>query len=406
MISNRNDWHAESPDLLRSPSSPPRSAGVPNWLHHSTQVISDSSHLLAKRLDELRRILAAHAQAIRAAHGNDLALLTRLTAHLGILALVILGLLLSGIEIHAAERRVSYDEAQPLTALPDISLLSQNRAAEFTLAAVPITIERKQPRREVVQYTVKPGDNVSVIAARFGITPDSILWANPTLEDNPDLLSVGQVLYIPPVSGVLYTVAKGDTLQTIAVRFKAQVADILNDPLNQANHDLTANPPVLTVGAFLMVPGGEKPYVRPVVRTSGVPPKGAAVGTKNFMWPTSACISQYFWARHPGIDLANSKGTPVIAADAGYVEAVGWDSSGYGNMILINHGNGYLTRYAHLSDFAVQVGQSVNRGQLIGHIGSTGRSTGPHLHFEIIQNGVHRNPVYFLTGRAPGLCHR
>jgi murein DD-endopeptidase MepM/ murein hydrolase activator NlpD len=209
------------------------------------------------------------------------------------------------------------------------------------------------------------------------------------------------------VSGVLHKVAKGETVQSIAARFKAQADDILNDPLNQSIHDFKSSPPVLAVDAFIMVPGGSKPVVIRTVTYSATTPRGAIKGGGNFQWPTSACISQYFWARHPGIDLANSLGTSVVAADAGYVEFVGWDSTGYGNMILLNHGNGAVTRYAHLSAFAVQAGQSVTKGQLIGRVGSSGRSTGPHLHFEIIVNGTHRNPIGMVSsGRTPGPCYR
>jgi murein DD-endopeptidase MepM/ murein hydrolase activator NlpD len=117
-----------------------------------------------------------------------------------------------------------------------------------------------------------------------------------------------------------------------------------------------------------------------------------------------ACISQIFWSRHSGIDLAAPTGTPIDAADSGYVQIVGWDNTGYGNMILLNHGNGFLTRYGHLSAFNVEPGQSVKRGGLIGRVGSTGHSTGPHLHFEVIFQGVPRNPAYFVVGRAPGRC--
>jgi murein DD-endopeptidase MepM/ murein hydrolase activator NlpD len=245
---------------------------------------------------------------------------------------------------------------------------------------------------------------VSVIAARFGVTPDSVIWANGKLEDNPDALSVGQVLYIPPVSGVLHRVDKGETVLSIAARFKTQPQGILDDPFNQSIHDFKSSPQQLAVDAFIMVPGGSKPVVVRQVQYSASTPGNALKGTLNFQWPAGACITQYFWARHPGIDLANSKGTPVVAADDGYVELVGWEPTGYGNMILLNHGNGTISRYAHLSAFAVDAGQSVKKGQLIGRIGSTGRSTGPHLHFEVIVNGVHRNPVGLLNGKTPGRC--
>lgn len=359
------------------------------------------------RLTDLANQVVGRVRDFQTENRRNVPLLTRLTAHLGILALVIIGLLLSGIEIRAANTPIKYDPATQESGLPDPNSFGANgNTTDLKLQVNPFTVELKTKtvRREVVQYAVKPGDNVSAIASHFGISPDSVLWANAKLEDNPDLLSVGQVLNIPPVNGVLYTVGKGDSLPVIAARFKAQIPDILADPFNQANHDFQASPPVLAEGEFLMVPGGEKPYVARKVIYKANTPAGAAKGTSNFMWPVSGCVSQYFWTRHPGVDIASSKGNSVIAADSGYVEQVGWDNSGYGNMILINHGNGFVTRYAHLSAFAVGAGQSVKRGQMIGRVGSTGHSTGPHLHFEIINAGAHRNPSYFVGGRAPGAC--
>lgn len=360
---------------------------------------------LVQRTDMVLRNAVDRVRDTHAEHRANIPLLTRLTAHLGIIALVILGLLLSGIEIRAA---TSSDSANQGTAndLPAPELNNQGDSGHITIAAVPFTIipKRNNNRTDVVQYNVQPGDTVSGIAQQFHISADSVLWANDKLQDNPDLLSVGQTLYIPPVSGVLMVVTKGDFIQAIAARYKADVQDILNDPFNQSNHDFKSNPPQLTEGQFLMVPGGEKPFTARKVLYSSTTPNGAARGTSNFIWPTTACVSQYFWTRHPGIDLATPKGTPVTAADSGYVETVGWDTTGYGNMILVNHGNGFVTRYAHLSEWYVTPGQSVKKGAMIGRVGSTGHSTGPHLHFEVIKNGLHQNPLFFVAARAPAKC--
>ena len=369
--------------------------------------MQDPTTALTTRVNALANQIFERVEDLRVEHANNVSLLTRLTAHLGVIALVLIALLLSGIQIQAQQQPRNYDEPVVEQDLPDINLdPSANPQNDLILSAVPFTIQPKKERRDVTKYAVKAGDNVSVIAARFGVTPDSVIWANSTLEDNPDALTIGQELVIPPVSGVLHQVAKGETVQSIAARFKADGAAIFNDPFNQTIHDFKSSPPVLAVNAYIMVPGGSKPIVVKKVSYSSTTPSNAIKGTSNFQWPTAACISQFYWARHPGIDLANSKGTAVVASDAGYVEFVGWDNSGYGNMILVNHGNGAITRYAHLSAFAVEAGASVKKGQLIGRIGSTGRSTGPHLHFELIVNGVHRNPVGILKGNTPGRCYR
>ena len=157
--------------------------------------------------------------------------------------------------------------------------------------------------------------------------------------------------------------------------------------------------PTLEIGQSLILPGGVKPYVpqRVVATTASVPaPRDAKVGTGRFVWPMSGTISQRFWTGHSGIDIAAKSGAPIVAADDGYVAVLQSSRTGYGNMIVLDHGNGYQTRYAHLSAFYVEAGQSISRGETIGACGSTGRSTGPHLHFEVIVNGVRRNPVSYL----------
>lgn len=369
--------------------------------------MQDPTKALTTRVNALTYQLRARWEAFRIENTNNVSLLTRLTAHLGIVALVLVALLLSGIQIQAQQQPRNYDDPVVQENLPEINFDPlagpQN---DLTLSAVPFTIQPKKERRDVTKYAVKSGDNVSVIAARFGVTPDSVIWANGPLEDNPDALTIGQELVIPPVSGVLHQVQKGETIQTIAARFKADGQAIINDPFNQTIHDFKSAPMVLAVNAYIMVPGGSKPIVIRKVQYSSTTPANAIKGTSNFQWPTAACISQFYWGGHPGVDLANNKGTAVVASDAGYVEFVGWDGSGYGNTILVNHGNGAITRYAHLSAFAVDAGASVKKGQLIGRIGSTGRSTGPHLHFELIVNGVHRNPTGILKGNTPGRCYR
>ncbi|MCS6848111.1 MAG: M23 family metallopeptidase [Candidatus Roseilinea sp.] len=156
----------------------------------------------------------------------------------------------------------------------------------------------------------------------------------------------------------------------------------------------------------IVVPGGVKPFVPRVVEVdvrrapasgasnTGPAPRFAAGGA--FAWPTRGYISQGFRYYHRGVDIANAIGVPIYASDGGYVTYAGWSNVGYGYMVQIDHGNGFSTLYAHLSQWYVDPGQAVSRGQIIGAMGSTGNSTGPHLHFEIRYGGVPQNPLVYL----------
>jgi len=145
------------------------------------------------------------------------------------------------------------------------------------------------------------------------------------------------------------------------------------------------------------VPGGIKPYVpRQVFAYNGEVPKGAKKGTGSFAWPMSGYITQGFWEGHRAIDIGAPIGTPIVATDSGFVAVAQWSDVGYGRMVIIDHGNGYQTLYAHMDAYFVEAGQSVAKGQTLGKCGSTGNSTGPHLHFEVIKQGVRRNPFNYL----------
>lgn len=262
-------------------------------------------------------------------------------------------------------------------------------------AAVPYTIiPEARPREEIATYVVKSGDTIFGIAYQFGIQPETIMWANGRfVEDNPDLLRVGQELVILPVDGVYHQVGKGDTVEKVAATFKTNPAAIIASPLN----NLDADNPQLQIGQWLVVPGGSKPYVaRQVMAYAGPAPAGALKGSGSFGWPASGALSQGYWGRHRAIDISTWEGAPVIAADSGYVVAAGWDDSGYGRMLLVDHGNSFQTLYAHLKVYYVKVGDTVAKGQKIGEVGTTGNATGPHLHLEIRQGEVQRNPLGFL----------
>lgn len=258
-------------------------------------------------------------------------------------------------------------------------------------------------RTAFVTYTVAAGDTTEAIARRFGLQPSTLAWSNDALEDAPDRLSVGQVLTIPPVDGVFYTVEANDTLSGIAERFKASANDIVTYSTNQLSQSTNIVP-----GMQLMVPNGVKPVkpfsVRqaasvqspaPVVVASAARPFVQTTGSA-FLWPTQGTITQNFWWGHGALDIALASGTPVAASDGGVVTFAGWDNTGYGYMVMLDHGNGFSTLYAHLSQYFVDAGQTVARGQTIAAMGSSGRSTGPHTHFEVRYNGAPQNPMFYL----------
>lgn len=259
--------------------------------------------------------------------------------------------------------------------------------------ALPAVLEpQRQVRTSVSVYTVQAGDTVLGIAQRFGLKGASLLAANKDLADNPDFLEVGQKLNVLPVDGVYHTVVKGDTVESIAKKYKVEPSTITSYVGNRLSE-----PVVIQVGQQLIVPGGTMPYVpKQAVAYTGTAPKGAKKGTGELAWPMSGSMSQESWEGHVAIDLAAPKGTRVVAADAGYVVVAMCTKTDYGCRIVVDHGNGYQTLYAHLSAFLVEVGQSVAKGEAIAESGSTGRSTGPHLHFEVIKDGMRRNPSLYL----------
>lgn len=345
-------------------------------------------------------IVAAVRRILMGEDEENLSLI-RAFSHIALLV-VVLGLVLVG-RLDLPDWQITQPVllTTPLpTATPQtLSELIGNRggttinSGPLTRSAVPFTTIPERPREDILLYRVQPGDTVFGIAEKFGLKPESIQWANEDLELNPDLLRVNDELVILPVDGVYHKVKKGDTLSKIARRYKVKPADIVNYPWNK----LSSVDDVLEPGRYLIVPGGEKPFIpRTVSIYKGKIPEGARRGTGNFVWPVSGTITQPFWRGHRALDIGSWYGSPVVASDSGYVVYAGWDNSGYGNLIIIDHGNGYRTYYAHLSKILVRRGESVARGQRIGSVGSTGNSTGPHLHFEIRLNNVLRNPIGFL----------
>jgi murein DD-endopeptidase MepM/ murein hydrolase activator NlpD len=265
-------------------------------------------------------------------------------------------------------------------------------------AAVPFTTAHAQPTQEaaeIQQYTVQAGDTVLGIAEKFGLNPETVQWSNPGLELNADLIRPGDTLSILPINGALHTVTSGDTLGGIANSYKVTIEEILSF----SGNGLSGPDAALTVGAKLIVPNGVKQNInqQAVAYTSSGIPATAKIGGGNFVWPTSGSINQRYWSGHPAVDIGAWTGSPVKAADGGYVAVAtgGWNA-GYGNHVIIDHGNGFVTLYAHLNSIFVKPGENVASGQQIGTVGNTGNSTGSHLHLEIRYQGVPRNPLNYL----------
>jgi murein DD-endopeptidase MepM/ murein hydrolase activator NlpD len=275
-----------------------------------------------------------------------------------------------------------------------------------------------RPRNEITTYTVEDGDTVFGIAEKFGLEPQTILWGNyEILLDDPHSLRPGQELNILPVDGVYWQWLGGLSFGSWAEFYGVTATDIIEYPANNIDPKSVgdyenANIPVET---WLIIPHGKREFVswsaplgvtreNPAsARVLGAgacdPVSGGAVGYGYYVYPTNKhYLSGFDYStktNHLGLDFAGNEGEGVYAADAGVIVYAGWNDYGYGNMVMIDHGNGFQSLYAHLSALNVGCGQSVGQGEGIGAVGSTGRSSGSHLHFELMA-GMKVNPWDYL----------
>jgi len=252
----------------------------------------------------------------------------------------------------------------------------------------------EKPRDKIITYTVKNGDTISTVAQKYNISTDTIKWANDMTSDN---LAVGDSLKILPVTGIAHKVAQGETVYTVAKKYDAEAQAIADFPFNDF-----ANPETFSLvsGQIVIVPEGIKPEAKPVYRRQQYIAQGpASVTTGGFTWPVAGSVSQFAAWYHMALDITSDTGTPIVAAHSGTVSTVNvgvWDG-GYGTNLYINRGDGIQSHYAHMSGVNVSSGDTVVAGKtIIGWVGMTGRTTGPHVHFEIIKDGGLVNPLPYL----------
>ena len=340
-----------------------------------------------------------------------------------LLSVILLGVVIWLVRLFYAQAPA---EVNALEAVPTVNVagIENVQVSVDTFAGIPRlaqahTIIPSRPRLEIVKYTVLKGDTVFGIAEKFGLAPETVLWGNYyVLLDDPHGLKPGQELNILPVNGTYHEWQQGEGLNGISEYYGVKPEDIINYPSN--NLDIATvgdfSNPNIAPGTWLIVPGGRREFVSwsaplgvtrenpAYARVLGPgacdPISGGAVGFGTFIWPTNDHYLSGFdytpAANHWGIDLAGNEGEGVYATDAGVIVYAGWNNYGYGNMILIDHGGGFQSLYAHLSGLNVGCGQSVGQGDVIGAIGTTGNSSGSHLHFEIMTSSYKINPFDVL----------
>jgi LysM repeat protein len=293
-------------------------------------------------------------------------------------------------------------EVSPVTSLavsvaeaPRASTVS--RSATITPVTDPTTAVADDVR-PIVHYTLGPADDLQKLSNYFHVSAEAIAYSNGITD--PDLRGQrGREILIPPGEGALYTVAAGDTVSSLATQFKVDPKAI------ETYNRLYFEPEHFALGQLIYVPGAEVPQLRSVVVAEEAPPTritpaiarpgpATPANTGRLAWPVAGVITQYFWAYHTGVDLAAAYGTGIGASDAGTVVYEGWVAVG-GLSVRIQHANGMETGYYHMSATYVSAGQKVERGQIIGAIGMTGVTTGPHVHWELKVNGQFVNPLAY-----------
>jgi murein DD-endopeptidase MepM/ murein hydrolase activator NlpD len=405
------------------PKSPPSPSAATNPTSHDGAAAHGQSPLAAHSAystipaintpatvgpDALTQMLNRVQQQVQGTLADQVTPL-RLAGHLSVLLIAAVILILSQVKIPEWELSLQ-PTPQPTAGAGSLAMSARaqdngglfsndllQRRPIFTI--VDIKAQQEAPRQDITYYTVKSGDTVLGIADRYGLQPETLMWSNSVIEQNPDRLSIGDELRILPVDGVLHVVQPGETLSDLADEYDVSMDQIAA----YTGNGLGSTADTLIVGRELVVPGGTREFTTAAIAdySGGAyyvdAPADGPQGSGNFSWPAAGYVSQGYWGGHPAIDIAGSVGAAVTAADGGYVVLAGggWNG-GYGNHVIIDHGNGFTTLYAHLNSIFVEPGMTVSKGQEIGTMGNTGNSTGPHLHLEVRYGGVPYNPANYL----------
>lgn len=357
-----------------------------------------------------------------------LALVLRTARTMGGVLAVVLALLVMMSRVSAQAPVVTpNDVATPTPGAPRFPLTTLTATPAAAFSARSIHHADDAP----VTYIVQPGDTLFSVALEMGIDlEDAPCAVAPSFTvDQP--LVIGDVLTAPPANMLCHAVQPGETLAMIAARYLLHPDQIRavtwnrlpagdDVPLTPGTHVripllLPSSADAVNAGSladadFLAImlnsPINTSPFVvfaqrsatrKPTQSMAGPLPADWPYGSGHFTWPVYGWLSQSYRYDHRAIDIAAPQGTPVTAADRGVVLRAGWNNQGYGQFVIIDHKIDYMTLYAHLDRVLVTEGEVVGQGQVIGTVGSTGNSTGPHLHFEIRDFGRLANPLEMLV---------
>lgn len=254
----------------------------------------------------------------------------------------------------------------------DILVEGNSLLAEASHTDSPEQSVRRPGSDQISIYVVREGDTLSQIADMFDVSVNTIKWGNDISDTSS--ISVGQTLVILPISGVKHTIEKGETLQSIAKKYKGDIEEIMQ--YNGIKEDTK-----LATGETIIIPDGDAS----LSSSKTVTPRSSSKNVAGYFIKPIRGVKTQGLHGHNAIDFGAPVGTPIVASASGTVivsKSSGWNG-GYGKYIVVRHSNGTQTLYAHNNENIVYVGDSVKQGQVIGYVGSTGRSTGPHVHFEV-----------------------